>query len=820
MAEQSFDPARVTSSGTVERPTFVSRSALEKRVDAPLLASDGSPLPTLRTNYVRWILCLALALQVFAWWRVDGYQLADSVEFMERSRALVHGEELIDEGTVRPVGFSFLLVPFFVIGQWFGVSDGRAIVWCIVLVQMALGLVLAWRCMRIGARLAGKTGAIAAGFVVATCPVFLQYSTQPVSDLAAGVCVAYALELVLERGSFRRALIAGLWLGLGFMVAYKTMLVTLLLIAVTFGRDRFKKDAAWRGLLPGVMIAMLVQSTLDWLIYDHFGASIVNYAAANGLGIIAIAIYRVAVFVDSKPLYDFGVSIYDYKEALLDKDEWEGRGETAIFSKQPLFHYFSELPSFLSWPVIAVAVVAVVSVVLRRKSSALLILTCLVGALSVMSLKGAKDFRLVLPLLPFIAPLIAYGWSTTVVPALARFGHFRGLLASGAALAALVLSVQTLQRINVKLFGGYWDVSDWVDERARSTFAERRDRSRWLGSDSDPEPLRVGYAYHWAVYLRHSPLVQISKLPWQLNLWAKYGKQGDGGKREKAADFAALEDLDLFVVHQPILTNNADLMRFVNARFEVVAALYDQRTYGDIGPIFVLQKRTGSPRAHTFFDVTRGVDESAYTSQRQIEPVLDFVDFESGDRLRLLGVEYTTLPPFDFGWITYHWRATAQPKREWMILDRLTSPYEKRTWENNHVPAHFTQPTSTWASDEILAESYLVVPAQYAYDPAWPVEPIGNAYRRGDLIPTRTWMKLVELDPQTLAGPGAPVILREATPARVGAATAVRAPDQMALQEMPDGIQFAVDDFVRVASFYIPVLAPWRLPDDGRTVED
>jgi hypothetical protein len=292
------------------------------------------------------------------------------------------------------------------------------------------------------------------------------------------------------------------------------------------------------------------------------------------------------------------------------------------------------------------------------------------------------------------------------------------------------------------------------------------------------------------------------------------------GLREKSEDFEALEELDLFVVHLPILTSNPDLMSFVNRQFEVIATLYDQSTYEDIGPIFVLHRRTGSAHAHTFFDVTRGMSEAEFVSAHQIEPVLDFVDVENGDRMRLLGVEYTTLPPQDFGWITYHWRVPAAVKRNWFILDRLTSPYEARTWENNHYPASNTLPVTGWTPDEILSESYLVVPSHRAYDPARPVLPIGNAYRRGDLIPTRTWMKLVELDPATVGGPGPPTILREMMPARLGAAATVRTPAEVGLQEMPDGIQFAADDFVRVAGFFIPVRGPWRLPDDGRPVED
>lgn len=820
MGAKSFDPAREGATGSAERPVFVSRSARARATVEPLLAEDGAPLPSLCDSHVRWILGLALCLQVFAWWRVDGYQLADSVEFMERARIIVHGEQMVDAGAVRPIGFSFVLMPIFVLGEWFGMRDERALVWCVVLLQMALGLVLTWRCMRVAARLAGRTGAIAAGFLVATNPVFLQYSTQPVSDLAAGVCIAFALELLLERGSFRRALLAGLWLGVGFMVAYKTLLVTLLVIAFVFMRDRLKHTATWRGLVPGVLIALFVQSTIDGFMHGQFGASVFNYLAANVGGVVCSMLMRLSRVLHSETIYQFGTKLYDLKEAALGNEDWVSKNVRVPPAKQPLLFYWHEAPTFLAWPVIAVGAISIVRVLAGRLAKAWMLFVILVVAILVMSNKGSKDLRLLLPLLPFIAPLLGYGWEWIASGLGERLRGTRGLASCGGAAAVLVLSLGTLSSLNVKHFGGYWAASDWIDEYARSTYTARLQRTPFPGPDGEPEPLQVGYAYHWAVYLRGSALVRVVKLPWQLNLWSKYAELQDGGVTEKAQDFATLQDLDVFVVHLPILTGNPDLMSFVNSQFEVAAAFYDQRTYEDIGPIFVLVKRTSDPHARRFFDLTRGVSERDFVREHQLEPRLDFVDPGTGDRLRLLGVEFTTVPPMDFGWITYHWRVPERTRRDWWILDRLTSPYEANTWENNHELAYGTRPTSTLAPDEIVSEGYLVVPSRRAYDPTEPVRPIGNAYRRGDRIPTRTWMKLVTLDRSTLGGPAAPTIEGEMLVARSGAERTLRTSTEFGLQELPDGTQFAADDFVRVASFFIPVREPWRLPDDGRPVED
>ena len=56
--------------------------------------------PALRVRDARWLLLLILGLQLFAWSRLEGYQLADSVEYMDRAVQVVEGQRM-DPGTVR-----------------------------------------------------------------------------------------------------------------------------------------------------------------------------------------------------------------------------------------------------------------------------------------------------------------------------------------------------------------------------------------------------------------------------------------------------------------------------------------------------------------------------------------------------------------------------------------------------------------------------------------------------------------------------------------------------------------------------------------------
>ena len=68
---------------------------------------------------LRWVLIVVLCLQLLSWSALEGYQLADSVEYMERARNLAIGQEVRVEGAVRSFGFSLLLTPVFWVASWF-----------------------------------------------------------------------------------------------------------------------------------------------------------------------------------------------------------------------------------------------------------------------------------------------------------------------------------------------------------------------------------------------------------------------------------------------------------------------------------------------------------------------------------------------------------------------------------------------------------------------------------------------------------------------------------------------------------------------------
>jgi len=798
---------------------------------------DGSPLPTWRDPWVRALLVLTLLLQAFAWTRVEGYQIADSVEFMEIAQSLVRGEERVDAGVIRPIGFSFVLLPFFALADWIGIRDQRSVVWCVTLVELLLGCVLVVLTARIAARLGGRACGLAAGFLVATNPVFLQYSTQPESGIPAGVCIALALEKLLvsrakERISARDAWIGGLWLGAAFLIAYKTLLVSGLLIVLILMRDRWTRRSTWIAAASGLASALFLQSVLDWIMYDTFGASIFNYVAQNTGSVLTSAllhlhysigggIKELALEAANQPKsfwLDRAEDTYRLRAQLTGED-WSGPTDVTPRGKMSPWFYLTELPSMLPWPAIVLLAIGVVFAAIKRNVAAVILVVVFAANVAATSHKGQKEFRLWLPLLPVLMPVVAFGFTSIAGLVLARAGGARRVVTAALFVAVGVLSVRSLTRIETQAFGGYWVAMDWVNERAAEELSVRIEAAERLGH-REPEELRVAAAYNWAIFRRGSPVVETVKLPAQLNMWKQYkSDETTGFVHEHADDLASLEEVDIFLVHLPILSEHPELMRFVAVNFDVANVFYDQRTYGDLGPIFALERRTSNPRARRFLEERRGLDARAFQEERQLRGGIDFIDpaDPAGDRLEFLGVEYQSVTRHGFGWITYHWRTQRAIRSDWTLVDRITAPDERAVWDNGHRAAYGALPTNRWEPGTIVSEGYLVVPASEPYKPGAEFQPVGGAYRRGDLLPVRCWMGVREYGPDPGDGTLAPV-LRELVAARAGATEPERPVGANELYETPDGTQWSADGLIRVRGLLIPVLDAARLPDDGRRI--
>jgi len=794
--ESSYLRAAERGAPPSERTPFVSRRAGA----SPPAPPDDSPglleRPTLA------ILGLALVLQAYTWWCSSGYHLADSVEFMDRAAAVARGETLDSTGAVRGFGFSTLLLPFFGLARWLELEDLRPVVHAVRLFQMALGLALVVATLRLGAKLGGRSVGLVAGFLVATNPVFLQYSSDPVSGIAAAFFVAAALNCLLERRGFATSLGGGVLLGLAFLMAYQVLLVAGPLLGLMLLRDRWRERRTWVGAGLGVLLVLGLQVVLDRLTYGSWGLSIRTYLIQNmgGVGITTLAYLG---FDDQQWLHD----LYEaYAKAISESAEMHApEGQSML---QGRTYYLVELPSMLVWPVIAFAVLGLGRAWRRMSWKSSILVLVLAANLYAMTLKGSKSFRLWLPLLPLIAPLCAWGWAVISGAGEAtRPGLGRRVVAAAMLLLALVLGAAQLGGSSTRRYNAYWDAMEVVNAAAGAS----------------EEPVRVASAYDWAVFGRARAGVDSVKLREHLDRWEDLEPE----RREVVVE--QLETLDWLILHGTILRVSADLTSAVNGGFEVVASCWDEDTEPGIRDVRVLRRLDPARAAAAapgrgplrLFEVVEDEDPEDYRRRLQLDrwmpaPALFVGQGPDGseERLELLGVELRHLEPAGFGWLTYHWTSATGFARDYVLVDRLSTRQCPWAWQNNRQPGYGALPTSNWEPGWIVRESYLFVPGARPFEEDF--RPLGGSYRRGDLLPAQLWVRGESPPPD--------IDLHRLLPAdrRSGELLdfTLAAPWGGVGLRLPDGQLLSADHLLLVARFLLPRDPRFAWPDDGQPGPD
>ncbi|MCP3918406.1 MAG: hypothetical protein GY711_22915 [bacterium] len=732
--------------------------------------------PGLADPVLRALLVLVIALQAFAWSRIDGYQLADSVEYMERAQAFVRGEIVIDSQTIRSFGFSSLLAPFFWAAERMGIEDLRGIVWVSRVVQMLMGLLLVRICVRLGFHLGGRVTALAAGAVCAFNPLFLQYSVSPVSDIAAAVCAGHGLEAAVRRGGFRAGVRSGLWLGLALLAAYKTILIFGGVTAAMFLRERWRGRRMWIGLLWGYTLAVVGQIALDKLTYGEWGASFIKYFFSNSAPMIG-------TFIHDLGFQKVGFAIYNWSVGSVQENP-------NLRSIQSKTWYIDNLHHMLVWPVLACTLLGVLRSLLEPRWRALLPLIVFACAVAAMQYKGSKDFRLWIPLLPILAPLAGYGVSA-VYGDHSRAKAVRRLAAYALLASTLVLGLRELTSGEKRQFAAYWDAIDWVNAEALERRTDDPD------DDANWELPRVASAYHWAVFLQDSKDVEIVKLPRQLDGWT------DLLPGEQNRDLLRILDMDWLIVHLPVLASpgHAELAEVVSDGFHVVACFFPGNSSSarrepseSLGPVLVLERRTGAEGERGLIDLGRHVatnDPAAYSAAAGFDAPLRLERPDLGEELWLLGHELRQLAGDGHALLTYHYFVQSQLVAKYASVDRLTIRDGTRAWEQRHPPAFGAVPTNEWPVHGIVRVSWPVIAAQETERAGY--RPIGGPWRRGETMPGELWHLLATFDASGVTG------ALEPAPRPAG--------DRVAVSE---------DGLARVGRVLVPVARPARLADDGR----
>lgn len=765
---------------------------------ARAVGADGEPMPGLRDRGMRWLLFLALALQVFSWSRLEGYQLADSVEYLDRALAWAEGGDLGADRAVRSFAFSLVFVPMFALADWIGLEDLRPLVWVGRAVQMGLALALVLASARLGARVAGRRAGFAAGFLVAVNPVYLRYAVSPVAGIAAALFAALGFERLLERCGFGRSLRGGMLLGLALLCSYKTLLAILLLFGLLLVRDRLKHAASWLGLGLGVGVGALAQIGLDRWVYGRWGASLLGYVLDNvGSTLTTLLLIPQKQF----PVFrDMARWVYQ------TQSEFQGYGFDRAYeqwtprSSSARTWYFEHFDDFIVWPALLLGAVGLLCFLRRPAWRRWIPVLVAAGYVAILSFKGDKSYRLLLPILPLLAAVCAAGWARWRGIGAARSPLWRRASAAIALLAALPLGVMALEDSNPRFHGAYWKALDWIEGSLEGDAAA---------------PARMAGAYHWALFLRASPRIEQVKFPCPLESWRDEVPESgtdEAAPARREAIAGTLEGLDWLVVHLPVLSQRKGLFEAVNRRFRVEAAFYDQEVHAGLGPVFVLRRSDAAEGGWRFFDV-----EEASWGFWNLESLARFVPGDGGTgvpRLDLIDFEVEPLPGTGLAWITYRWRGLPNGfDRDWKIMDRVTAPDGRNSFQNNHHPAYGLYPTSTWTERriEMLRESYLLVASADAFYADRPHRPLGGPYRRGDLIPCALWMEIAEEEGAREPG-------RRMFPG--GLSTRDRSPAGRYHMWTRKGRMLSGDGYFEVGRFFLPVEAKARVSDDGRPIPE
>ena len=715
---------------------------------------------------MRLLLLLALVLQLVSWGMQRGYPIADAVEFMDRAQTWVAGEPLGDGRTVRSFAFSSLFVAPFALARALSLEDLRPILIVARLLQVALALGLVTASARLAQRVAGRSAGLAVGFIVAINPLVLQFGVFPVSGIASALCLTLGLFRLVRRGDRRDSLIGGLWLGLGFLMAYQSLLITLAVLALLFVRDRWSARRTWILASAGLAACCALQLVLDRAVYGRWDGSLWRYLLDN------------AGFTLARLVYDLGLretagALYEQVTALRGMQVVETDVTTEAMMRFGASWYLRNAPSFFVWPVLGLLFVGVAHALFKPRWNSTLALVALALALYVMSKKGSKSLRLCLPLLPLAVPLLALGWAWLAQRTPLRW------LAHVALVAALPLSLLVLSRSSLRTYSAYWDAADWINQRASEL--------------PKGERTKVASAYDWAVFLRFPASVEKPKLPISLDNWDKLSN----AERDQTEEL--IEGLDWLILHQALMKSQPELTARLATRFHVAAAFLDQDEAAELGAVLVLQR---SERGGA-----RLIEYSSATPKPQQARRIEFRSAEGILQLALLGFDLAPLPGSGWWWITYHWELSpTESKLE--VRDRITGPDGSNSWQNNHPLGRGS--TAPDPQARYLSEGYLFVPSAVKRDGLVNFRPLGGAYRRGDLIPARVWIAVRDLSFEVMV-----------KSYRSGAAQPLQSefesPDWA---WSVDGYRLSADGLVQAGGFFLPIHPRAFLRDDGKPIPE
>jgi 4-amino-4-deoxy-L-arabinose transferase-like glycosyltransferase len=608
---------------------------------------------------VRLVLLMTAALLGFVWWNNEGYNLADSIEYVHLARKVVDGQAFAaGHSAVRPPLYPALLSPFVFAVDWLAGGDMRYGLGAITAFQALLSLLMVFTAIRLGALVGGRSCGIAAGVILAFNPVFLRYSMDPLSDMAAGIFLAVSLERVLIVGRTpaerrRRGLVGGLSAGLSMAVSFKMIPACVALGVLVLLRDRWGRRQTWIMGALGVIGILALHVSLDRIFYGVWAKSLVNYLIYNVDNVAPKLLRKLGMPEQAAHLRQWMLGLFGHEAA---STETVIAYQSAVIAVQQrgFWWYVQELWSLrLAWflPLVGLGVLRYV----RRPRWTLSILVLVVCAhLVVLSGKSSKDFRLWLALLPPVAVLAAYGWTALCGEAREGGGAVRRVVSVGLLLVLGWVGVERYLAQEPRKHGNFWQAIEWIDDQME-------------GRDG---PVTVGSSYEWAVFFRHSPRLRIKHSTFSLAAWSDPPPEPRHPQVSKmiARRLHELSQMEWLILHETAIVNSSSLAGAINAHFTIKAAFFEEGNDDGLGPVYVMHKKRRSSRWRPMFlripaedgaRLIEGMDSEPEGLAHWSNPRAD------GESLTLMRVRYEELPGSGLGWMSLVWRTETGLSREY-----------------------------------------------------------------------------------------------------------------------------------------------------------
>jgi len=412
----------------------------------------------------------SLALRLVLWWRAEGFEQGDPVEYINIAYKLAFGIG-IEWWDLRPLLLSLIYVPVLYVAQWWPDPTGEAMVKALRLVGVLFATGMTLLVYLIGRRLGGELVGLGAGLLVAVNPVANRLAVSTFAEVPSTCFVLLCLWLLLKGGRWP-GFGAGLALGVACMIRYQAIFFLPAIGTWVVGMALYRSE---RG--PGTRLRGLVgrRALPVW-----FGAGLVVAALAQGI---------VEMIAYGQPYHSLIVSFeYNVTSGLAPVE----------FGAEPFDWFLRETPDWFGVVPALLALVGTVPIV-RGPNAAGWRLVGLTAAVMFLALSALphKEDRFMAQLVPLLALFAAQGAVEIGAVAGARVHRVGTALAAGllliAALPLLLASWSLSLKTNVAYVdgpkraaeikpGGVMGTIPWFVPRPYSgtrLTLERMDRNVW-----------------------------------------------------------------------------------------------------------------------------------------------------------------------------------------------------------------------------------------------------------------------------------------------------------------------------------------------------